>query len=416
MSIQLKQQQIHNEVNLNLRETEKFLERIDGFSMKSLESLSFIHVSGSKGKGSVCTLTDAILREFNVKTGLFTSPHLETCRERIKLMGQPISKAAFNKYFWEVYDALDAKKSHPDDRPSFFKFLQIMAFYIFVKEQVDVAIVEVGIGGEYDSTNIIRNTEIVGITALQLEHTQLLGNKLEEIAWQKAGIIKKDSDVFYMQHTTESVNDVIRNRFTELKGKRLSAVPHIDLELKKNSAEINKINFSMAAQMSACWLRNRNILPEASFKNGLFVSVDEKFKRAAQTCEIDGRFQEIKADGVNFFIDGAHTVDSMAIASEWFASCIESGSLNVLLFNLTGDRDAKQILEELHAVPFDLVCFSTNLEYEKGTKHNGEFLHFLGDLITVCSKFFFKFNIIDWIFFVFLRIIFLNFEKPLGTI
>jgi folylpolyglutamate synthase len=75
-SIQLRQQQKHDDGNFNLRDTEKFLERIDGFTMKSLEKLSFIHVAGSKGKGSVCTFTDSMLREFDIKTGLFTSPHL----------------------------------------------------------------------------------------------------------------------------------------------------------------------------------------------------------------------------------------------------------------------------------------------------------------------------------------------------
>lgn len=99
-----------------------------------------------------------------MKTGLFTSPHLMSVTERIKLMGIPISKQLFTKYFWEVYDALQKRKDSENDLPSYFTFLQIMAFYIFVKENVDVAIIEVGIGGQFDTTNIIRNTEIVGIT------------------------------------------------------------------------------------------------------------------------------------------------------------------------------------------------------------------------------------------------------------
>lgn len=184
--------------------------------MKSLENLSVIHVAGSKGKGSVCTFTDAILREHNITTGLFTSPHLVSVTERIKLRGNSISKQLFTDYFWEVFDALQVKKDNDFDLPSYFKFLQIMAFYIFVKENVEVAIVEVGIGGEFDSTNIIKNTEIVGITSLQLEHTQLLGETLDKIAWQKAGIIKKNSHVFTMQQPEICMN-VIGERFKEKK-------------------------------------------------------------------------------------------------------------------------------------------------------------------------------------------------------
>lgn len=185
--------------------------------MKSLDKLSVIHVAGSKGKGSVCTYTDAILRQHgDIKTGLFTSPHLVSVTERIKLQGNPISKRMFTDYFWEVFDAIHGKKANDSDVPSYFKFLQIMAFYIFVRENVDVAIVEVGIGGQYDSTNIVRNTEVVGITALQLEHTQLLGDTLAEIAWQKAGIIKENSHVITMRQPPVCMK-VISERFIEKK-------------------------------------------------------------------------------------------------------------------------------------------------------------------------------------------------------
>lgn len=119
--------------------------------MESLDKLSIIHVAGSKGKGSVCGYTDAILKEHNVKTGLFTSPHLVSVTERIKLFGSPISQQLFTQYFFEVYDALQRKKDDEFDLPSYFKFLQIMAFYIFVKENVDVAIIEVGIGGKLNT-------------------------------------------------------------------------------------------------------------------------------------------------------------------------------------------------------------------------------------------------------------------------
>lgn len=212
----MKQQQKHDEANYNLRETEKFLCRIDGFKKEKFEKLSIIHVSGSKGKGSTCTFTEAILREHNVKTGLFTSPHLVTVTERIKLNSKPINKRLFCEYFWEVFDALHRKKDSEFDLPSYFKFLQIMAFYIFIRENVECAIVEVGIGGEFDSTNIIKHTEIVGITALQLEHTQLLGETLEEIAWQKAGIIKANSHVRTMTQP-EICMKVITERFEERK-------------------------------------------------------------------------------------------------------------------------------------------------------------------------------------------------------
>lgn len=111
---------------------------------------------------------------------------------------------------------LDKKKENDHDLPSYFKFLTILAYYIFVKEKVDVAIIEVGIGGEHDCTNILRNTEVVGITSLHLEHTQLLGNTMEEIAWQKAGIIKESSSVFTMPQP-ENCLKVIEERTNDKK-------------------------------------------------------------------------------------------------------------------------------------------------------------------------------------------------------
>lgn len=383
LSLKLRQQQVHDEANLNLRDTEKFLERIDGFNMKSLDRLSIIHVSGSKGKGSVCNYTDAILREYNVKTGLFTSPHLMSVTERIKLMGISIDKSDFNRYFWEVYDALQSKKSHEHDLPSYFKFLQIMAFYIFVKEEVDVAIVEVGIGGEFDSTNILRNTEIVGITALQLEHTQLLGKTIEEIAWQKAGIIKKDSYVYYMNQSKDSVIKVIEERFKELKGKRLSQVPHFDeyvwhncsLPDFKQTSDINKINFSLAAQLSARWLKNRALLSERYFSDNVLIVVERRFIAAIEKSKLEGRFQQINSGEVHFYLDGAHTKNSMLITSTWFSSKIENVEkkmMNMLLFNVTGDRDSEQILQSLHSIPFDFICFTTNINNDETDKQSGK--------------------------------------------
>jgi folylpolyglutamate synthase len=367
----MKRQQKHDEANFNLRDTEKYLERIEGFNLKQLDKLSVIHVSGSKGKGSVCTYTDAILREYNVKTGLFTSPHLMSVTERIKLMGSSISKNLFNRYFWEVYDAIQAKKSDDNDLPSYFKFLQVMAFYIFVKENVDVAIIEVGIGGQYDSTNIIRNTEVVGITALQLEHTQLLGNTLEEIAWQKAGIIKKNAYVYAMNQPC-MCSKVIKDRFEEIGGKRLSFLPPFgdysfnDCHIPdfSQTSEVDRLNFSLASQLSARWLRNRHRLSEEHFSDNVLRSIDKKFVDAYEKCHFDGRFQRIEDESMTYFLDGAHTIDSMKICSEWFAKQVVNGNqeqLNVLVFNVTGDRDSELILQQLHSIKFDLVCFSTNI-------------------------------------------------------
>lgn len=109
-----------------------------------------------QGKGSTCSFCESILRQHGLKTGFYSSPHLVQVRERIRINGDPISRELFAKYFWEVYDLLIKQKENDNDMPAYFKFLTVMAFYVFLKENVDAAIIEVGIGGLYDCTNVLR--------------------------------------------------------------------------------------------------------------------------------------------------------------------------------------------------------------------------------------------------------------------
>jgi len=140
----------------NVPYTEKYLSRV-GVTLNVLDSqLKVIHVSGTKGKGSTCAFCESILRYHGLKTGFYSSPHLVEVRERIRINGKPLSKELFAKYFWQVFTNLSNQKDSEGDMPAYFKFLTVMAFYVFLQEKVDVAIVEVGIGGLYDCTNVIR--------------------------------------------------------------------------------------------------------------------------------------------------------------------------------------------------------------------------------------------------------------------
>ncbi|KAG9354611.1 hypothetical protein JZ751_001324 [Albula glossodonta] len=141
------------------------------YQVEELDELNAIHVAGTKGK--------------------YSSPHLVQVRERIRIDGHPISKELFTKYFWQVYEQLEATKdAHAGSMPSYFLFLTILAFHVFLQEKVDVAVIEVGIGGAYDCTNVIRKPWVCGISSLGIDHTNILGDTIEKIAWQKAGIFK----------------------------------------------------------------------------------------------------------------------------------------------------------------------------------------------------------------------------------
>lgn len=150
--------------------------------------LKSIHVAGTNGKGSTSHMTAAILQSAGYRVGLYTSPHLKDFRERIKINGQMISEGA-------VVDFIEANKEVINQiEPSFFEMTVAMAFDHFAKEEVDVAVIEVGLGGRLDSTNIIK-PEVCLITNIGFDHMDMLGDSLDKIAFEKAGIIKEDVPV-----------------------------------------------------------------------------------------------------------------------------------------------------------------------------------------------------------------------------
>jgi len=152
------------------------------------EKFKSIHVAGTNGKGSVSHMLASILQESSYKVGLYTSPHLTDFRERIKINGEMISESEVVRF------VLKNKVSFEKIDLSFFEFTVAMAFDYFAKEKVDIAIIEVGLGGRLDSTNII-NPELSIITNIGFDHTNLLGNTLEEIAIEKAGVIKQNTPI-----------------------------------------------------------------------------------------------------------------------------------------------------------------------------------------------------------------------------
>ena len=166
-----------------------------------------IHVAGTNGKGSVTHMLASVLQEAGYKVGIYCSPHLVDFRERVKINGQMISKQ-------EVVDFVDQCKDLFDEiKPSFFEYTTALAFHCFAKQKVDVAIVEVGLGGRLDSTNVI-TPQLSVITNIGLDHTNILGDTLEKIAVEKAGIIKKKVPVLIgeWQYETQNIFDEIASK------------------------------------------------------------------------------------------------------------------------------------------------------------------------------------------------------------
>ena len=145
----------------------------------------FLHVAGTNGKGSVCAMLDSVCRAAGLRTGLFTSPHLVSFRERILIDGERVSKEALAEELTAIRIVCEREETHP----TFFEITAALALQLFRKHGVEVAVLETGMGGRLDATNVVRPKAAV-ITSIGLDHMQFLGETLEEIAWEKAGIIK----------------------------------------------------------------------------------------------------------------------------------------------------------------------------------------------------------------------------------
>ncbi|GAB0198426.1 folylpolyglutamate synthase, mitochondrial [Grus japonensis] len=391
-----------------------FLER-SGLKVEDLDRLNIIHVTGTKGKGSACAFTECILRSYGLKTGFYSSPHLVQVRERIRINGQPISKELFSKYFWLVYNRLEETKDPArTSMPAYFRFLTIMAFHVFLQEKVDLAVVEVGIGGAYDCTNIIRAPVVCGVSSLGIDHTSILGDTMEKIAWQKGGIFKPGVPAFTVVQPERPL-EVLRDRAQERECP-LYLCPELDafegghrvLELGLAGAH-QRSNAALALQLARTWLQRRGCRGLGELKDmspgtelvGRSVPLAPTFRptdamiQGLRDTEWLGRTQVLPHGPVTWYLDGAHTTSSVQACVRWFRQAAlnqdkphDGSEVRVLLFNATGDRDTAALLKLLLPCHFDYAVFCPNFT-EVSVANNADQQNFnvtLENALTRCLE------------------------------
>ncbi|WP_017573964.1 bifunctional folylpolyglutamate synthase/dihydrofolate synthase [Nocardiopsis halotolerans] len=169
-----------------------------------------IHVTGTNGKTSTARMIDALVRARGLRVGRYTSPHLRTVRERIVIDGEPVSQERFVEAYDDIRPYVEMADSMNDTRLSFFEILTVMAYAVFADTPVDVAVVEVGMGGRWDATNVV-DGDVAVVTPVGIDHTEYLPDTLEGIAEEKAGIIKPDSIAVLAQQPLPAAETLIRN-------------------------------------------------------------------------------------------------------------------------------------------------------------------------------------------------------------
>ena len=205
----------------------ELLTAMAGFPEKQFKS---IHIAGTNGKGSTAHLFSSLFQEMGYKVGLYTSPHLVNFNERIKINGKPIAEEEVIKFF-DRYE-----KELAEIEPSFFEMVTVLAFDYFAQQQVDIAIIEVGLGGRLDATNVI-TPELSVITNISLDHTQLLGDSLASIAGEKAGIIKSNIPVI-IGDTHPETSPVFIAKATEQNAPIYFADQHFQAKVYNDSIDI----------------------------------------------------------------------------------------------------------------------------------------------------------------------------------
>lgn len=333
---------------------------------------------------------------------MYTSPHLRFVRERIQINNTPLSEDQFAKYFFETWNRLEASardEGHPnpeatETKPVYFRFLTLMALHAYISEGIDVAVIECGIGGEYDSTNILVNPSVCGVTSLGIDHTAMLGDTIDSIAWHKAGIFKPSVPAFAAAQPEEAIK-VLKDRAQE-RETDLHIVPvHHSLangDVKLGlAADFQKTNASLAIAIASSHLQRLRLpnIPDPTDSSSILPS---QFRAGLEQVQLGGRC-EVRRDtktNLTWHIDGGHTLESIEMAGRWFASLISSSASSsttrtprVLIFNQQ-TRDADSLAKKLHTTlttalqptlassssstpqspqPFTHVLFCTNQTY-----------------------------------------------------
>ena len=322
-----------------------------------------IHIAGTNGKGSCSHTLAAILQAAGYKTGLYTSPHLIDFRERIRINGTPVSKEFvidFVAKHREFFEPL---------HPSFFELTTAMAFHYFAQEQVDVAIIEVGLGGRLDCTNIIR-PDLCVITNISFDHVQFLGNTLAKIAHEKAGIIKEGIPVVIGEVTPET-KPVFTARARETHAPIFFAEEEHLLRFSQVDSKGKRIYqtedyANLEGELGGlCQVKNTNTLLSAIRRlkqTGYEFTEADVRKGFSQVCELTGlmgRWQKLE-DSPTLICDTGHNVGGISYIAEQLK--IQKYKQLHIIIGMVNDKDISGVLALL---PKDAVYYFTKASVKR---------------------------------------------------
>ncbi len=346
--------------NMSFRDVEDYILEIPKFTTKNnfSDTLKFyeflgcpgsagkiIHVAGTNGKGSVCAFLESLLLKSGHSCGLFSSPHLVTMRERMRIGREMIREEEFVAVFFTLMKKCEEYKSY---RPTFFELLFFMTMLWFEKKKPEYIILETGLGGRLDTTNVVKKKELCIITKIALDHTEYLGDTEEEIAKEKAGILKPATPVLYY-HTKEETAIPIKTRGEEQKS---CVIPFRDDFIQNIKKHEKFIDFSIFLEyygysditVSSTGLYQVSNAGMALKAGEILLKKEmtpdmaaEAIKETVWPC----RMEEV-LPGV--IVDGAHNPDGI---EAFLKSVSENQERKILLFSVVSDKDYTEMISRL---------------------------------------------------------------------
>lgn len=318
-------------------------------------SYKIVHVAGTNGKGSTCNLIHDVLMASGYKTGLFISPHLEEFTERIQINKVPIDKESLVRITALVKEKIELMYEEGYDELTEFEVITAIGFKYFQEQNIDILVLEVGMGGRHDATNVIAESLVSVITTISLDHTEFLGNTLEEIALEKAGIIKENSNVIIYPQA-EKIKDVIKQEATLKNTKIFEAdannirLIHFDLDgqtfeyMKKDVFNLPELKINLLGEHQLCNSATALLTLEVLKEIGLNIN-ENTIKTGFETCRFPGRFEVLRKNPV-ILIDGGHNINGI----EYFAKAVKNIFNNkkiVLFYGMLKDKHPDTVLDLL---------------------------------------------------------------------
>ena len=329
-------------IKVGLEHTEKLLYKI-GNPHKQLRC---IHIAGTNGKGSTCAIITNILIEHGLSVGLYTSPHLVRFNERIKINGEQISDIAISKFMKKNTDHIKNIKT------TFFETTTAMAFDYFIKESVDIAVIETGLGGRLDSTNVI-SPSVCGISSISLDHMEILGDSIEKISKEKAGIIKDRTPIITFEQSDHIMRVI----------KETAAMKNAPLTIIKNKdIDINTINNSGSSFRYKKYKIDLPLKGKHQILNCLLairvaesildrINLDKMYN-AINNSYWPGRME--KLSDKNIYYDVAHNYDGIKAMIETAMTHHPQKSL-LGLFCIKGDKNISSICNLLREKFYKII-------------------------------------------------------------